>query len=167
MRNKLLIAAAVLVVLASVAYAAFSQVLNINGTGTASGSWQVKITDIDQVSSSGATDASAPTFTDTTATFDVNLAYPGATATYDVTIENSGTIDAKVSRVTGIDEANSATPAYITYGFSGVDATTTITANGGTNVAKVTVTWDPNSAPVTAGASKTATIKINYVQDTP
>lgn len=167
MRNKLLIAAAVVVVLASVAYAAFSQIININGTGTTSGDWKVKITGISQASANGATDASAPTFSDTTATFDVNLAYPGATATYDVAIQNTGTINAKVSSVTGIDEANAATPAYITYALSGVDATTTIAANGGTNTAKVTVTWDPNSAPVTAGATKNATIKINYVQDTP
>ena len=61
MRNKLLIAAAVVVVLASVAYAAFSQIININGTGTTSGDWKVKITGISQSSANGATDASAPT----------------------------------------------------------------------------------------------------------
>lgn len=38
MRNKLLIGAAILVVLASVAYAAFAQILTISGTGTAAGS---------------------------------------------------------------------------------------------------------------------------------
>lgn len=37
MRTKILVAALVVVGLASVAYAAFSQVLTISGTGTASG----------------------------------------------------------------------------------------------------------------------------------
>lgn len=37
MRNKLLIAALVVVGLASVAYAAFAQILTISGTGTAAG----------------------------------------------------------------------------------------------------------------------------------
>jgi hypothetical protein len=37
MRNKLLIAALIVVGLASVAYAAFAQVLTIGGTGTATG----------------------------------------------------------------------------------------------------------------------------------
>lgn len=167
MKNKLLVAAVVLIGVASVAYAAFSQILTIDGTGTASGSWDIKITGISQTSNNGGTDVTPPSFTDTSATFDVNLAFPGATATYDVTVTNDGTIPAKISSITGVDEANSAAPAYITYSISGVDATTTIDPNGGTNTATVVVTWDADSSPTTIGESKTATITLNYAQDTP
>lgn len=125
------------------------------------------ITGITQTSATGATEVSAPAFTATSATFDVNLAYPGATATYNVAIANTGTIDAVVDSVTGVTEANSAAPTYITYSLSGVAPATTIAANGGTNTATVTVTWDPASTPLTPNETKTATITLNYIQDTP
>jgi uncharacterized repeat protein (TIGR01451 family) len=167
MRNKLIIAAVVLVGLASVAYAAYTQVLNVNGTGTASGDWNVKITSITQSSATGVTDNTPPAFDDTSATFDVDLAYPGATATYDVTVTNNGSIPAKLTTLTDLASINSSAPTYITYATSGVTGgTTTLAADGGTNTMQVTVTWDSASAPVTSGASKAATITLNYDQDT-
>ena len=60
MKNKVLIAAVAIIGLASVAYASFTQLLTINGTGTATGSWDVKITGITRTSATGVTDASAP-----------------------------------------------------------------------------------------------------------
>lgn len=165
MRNKLLVAALVLVGLASVAYAAFAQTLTINGTGTAAGTWDVAITDITQTSATGATDNSAPTFNATSATFDVDLAYPGATATYDVTVTNNGTIPAVLSSITDLTALNAAAPTYITYQTSGVTAgSTTLAGGGATNVVQVTVTWDGASS--TSGGSKVATITLDYAQDT-
>jgi len=166
MKTKIIVGAFVLIGLASIAYAAFAQVLNISGTGTSSGDWSVKITSITQTSATGVTENSAPSFTDTSATFDVNLAYPGATATYQVTVTNAGTIPAVLTSVDGVTAANAAAPAYITYGLTGVNNGTTLAANGGTNVANVTVTWDSASAPVSSGETKTATITLNYAQDT-
>lgn len=166
MKKKIFVVAAVIIGLASVAYAAFSQNLNITGTGTTSADWNVKITGITQVAATGATEGSAPTFTDTSATFNVTLAYPGASATYDVAVLNGGTIPARLATITGVTEANAATPAHITYELTGVAANASLAANGGTNTATVKVTWDPDST-VTGTASKTATITLNYVQDTP
>lgn len=168
MRNKLIIAAVVLVGLASVAYAAYSQVLNVNGTGTAAGDWDVKITDITQTSNTGATDNTAPSYNDTSATFDVDLAYPGATATYDVTVTNDGSIPAILSSLTDLTSKNAEAPTYITYTATGLTAgSTTLAANGGTNVLHVTVTWDAGSSPDTSsGNSKAATVTLNYDQDT-
>lgn len=165
MKTKIIVAAFVVVGLASIAYAAFAQLLTINGTGTSAGDWNVKITGITQTASTGATDSVPPSFTDTSATFDVDLAYPGATATYDVVVTNNGTIPAIVTSVDGVPAANAAVPTYITYSLTGVTNGTTLAANGGTNTAKVTVTWDPASAPVSTNESKTATITINYEQD--
>ena len=168
MRNKILIAAVAVIGLASVAYAAFSQVLTINGTGTATGSWDVKITGITTQSSTGTTNASAPTYNATSATFSTNLQYPGATATYRVTVTNNGTIPAKLGTIDGLATANAASPTYITYAIAGVTAnTTTLAANGGTNTIDVTVTWDSASSPSTVGETKTATLEFNYAQNTP
>lgn len=165
MKTKIIVAAFIVLGLASIAYAAFAQLLTINGTGTSSGDWDVKITSITQTGNTGATENAAPTFTDTSASFDVNLAYPGATATYDVVVTNNGTIPAVITSVDGISTANAAAPVYITYTLTGVTNGTTLAANGGTNTATVTVTWDPDSAPVSVGESKTATITLNYEQD--
>ena len=167
MKNKLLVAAVVLVGLASVAYAAFTQTLTINGTGNAAGDWDVAITNITQTSATGATDVTAPTYNATSATFDVDLAYPGATATYAVTVTNNGSIPAELGTIGGLTAANAAAPTYIQYTVTGVTAnTTTLAANGGTNTINVTVTWDAASAPVTTGTTKTATLTFAYAQDT-
>lgn len=167
MRNKIIVAALVVVGFASVAYAAFAQVLTINGTGTAAGTWNVAITNITQTSNTGATDNTPPSYTGTSATFDVDLAYPGATATYDVTVTNSGTVPAILSSITDLTSINSQAPTYLTYTTTGVTGgTTTLAANGGTNVVHVTVTWDAASAPTTPNESKAATITLNYDQNT-
>jgi uncharacterized repeat protein (TIGR01451 family) len=167
MKKKLIIAGIVVVALASVAYAAFSQTLNVTGSGTAAGDWDVSITNITQTSATGATENSAPTFNGTAASFDVDLAYPGATAEYDVTVTNNGSIPAALTSLTNLASINAAAPAYITYTTSGVTGgSTTLAANGGTNVMHVTVTWDSASAPVTSGATKAATITLSYDQDT-
>lgn len=167
MKNKLLVAAVVLVGLASVAYAAFTQTLTINGTGNATGDWDVKITGITRTTAdgtNGATNVSAPTFNGTSATFDVDLAYPGATATYDVTVTNAGTVAAILDTVGGVTAANAAAPTYIDYTVTGVtDGVTTLAANGGTNTASVKVEWDPLDT-TSGAATKTATITLNYEQ---
>lgn len=166
MKKKVFVVAAIVIGLASVAYAAFSQTLTITGTGSTNADWNVKITGITQTAASGASTVSAPTFSDTTATFNVELAYPGASATYDVAIANTGTIPAKLESIAGVTEANAAAPEHILYELTGVSAGTTIAAVSGTNTATVKVTWDPAST-VTGTATKTATITLNYVQDTP
>lgn len=166
MRNKVLVAVFVVIGLASIAYAAYTQILTINGTGTTAGDWDVKVTSITQTSSTGVTENVAPSFTDTSATFDVDLAYPGASATYDVVVTNDGTIPAVLTSLDGVTTANAAAPLYITYDVTGVSNGTTLAANGGTNTATVTVEWDPASAPVSSGETKTATITLNYAQDT-
>jgi hypothetical protein len=171
MRNKLLLVTALIVGLSSIAYAAYTQNLTINGTGTATGTWNVAITDIDLVDSDGATENSAPTFNATSATFDVDLEYPGAFAEYDVEVTNAGNIPAILDTITDLTSKNAEAPTYITYAVSGVTAdVTTIGTNTGvddTNIITVRVEWDANSAPNTgSGNSKAATITFNYDQNT-
>ncbi|HSX32506.1 MAG TPA: hypothetical protein VLF43_04530 [Candidatus Saccharimonadales bacterium] len=168
MKSKLIIVAVAVIGLASVAYAAYSQTLNVNGSGTAAGDWNVAITNITQTAATGATENSAPAFDDTSATFDVDLAYPGASAEYDVTVTNAGSIPAALTSITDLTTLNAAAPAYITYTTSGVTGggVTKLTPSGGTNVLHVIVRWTAGSAPATTGTTKPATITLNYDQDT-
>ena len=155
------------IVLMSVGYAALAQVLTINGTANIDASWDVQITGITESTLTGATTKST-NFDATSATFNVDLAYPGATATYEISIENKGSIDAVLESITGVDSANAALPSEIQYTVTGVAANDELDS-GATAKAIVTVTWvksTDNKDTVPTETSKTATISLNYVQNT-
>lgn len=167
MKQKILIGVLIVAGLASIAYAAFSQSLVVNGTGTTTGNWDVKITGITNSASTGATQVNGtPSFTATSATFNANLAYPGASATYQITVSNQGNINAKLDSISDIATINAATPTDIKYTVTGVTAGTTTLAAGTTNVITVKVEWLATST-MTTNASKSATITFNYIQNTP
>lgn len=167
MKNKALLAAMVVIGVASVAYASFASTLTINGTGTAQGSWDVHIQSITRTSATGATDVgtSPSVATDKlTATFNVDLAYPGATATYSVVIANSGNVAAKLNSLTNLTTLNGSSPTYITYTIGGVAQNDVLAANS-TVTATVTVTWNAADNTNANGASKSATINFGYGQN--
>ena len=154
----------VIVCAASVAYASFASTLNISGTGTATGNWQVEIISITPTGQVGATDSPLPSFSATAATFSVNLAYPGATSSYQVAIKNKGNITAKLSTITDLTTINNSAPTYITDAVSGVAVNDTLAPNA-TATATVTVTWAASATTNPSGASKAATIAFNYIQN--
>lgn len=157
----------VAIVLMSVGYAALAQVLTINGTANIDASWDVEITGITEGTLKGATTKTI-TSNATSATFNVDLAYPGATASYEVAIENKGSIDAVLESISGVDTANTALPTEVQYSVTGVKEGDEL-ASGATTKAIVTVTWvasADNSDTVPTQTSKTATINLNYVQNT-
>lgn len=167
MKSKNIIIGALLVAIVamSVGYAALAQQLTINGTANIKGSWGVEFTKIDEGTLTGATTVGVPSFTATSATFEVDLAYPGATATYDITIENKGNIDATLDSISGVDAANSNAPTEIQYTITGVAKNDTLAA-GATTTAHVTVTWvsSDEGDTIPEETTKTATITLNYVQ---
>jgi len=166
MRNKIIPIAIIIIGIASVAYASFATSLTVTGTGTATGNWAVAIQSITPTAQVGATDhVSTPTFTATSATFNVDLAYPGATSSYQVAIKNTGNISAKLSSLTDLTAINSGAPTYLTYVVSGV-AQNDVLAAGASVTATVTVTWASSASTNPSGASKGATITFNYVQNT-
>lgn len=164
-KNIILLLLLLIIVGMTVGYAALAQLLTINGTANITASWDIKITNIAEGTLNGATSKTAAVVSGDklSATFDVNLLYPGASATYVITIKNAGTINARLESITGIDTANSAAPNEITYSISARenDALT----SGDTVDYIVTVNWnDTNAIPETK--TKSATITLNYIQDT-
>lgn len=147
----------------AVGYAALAQLLTINGTANITGNWDIKISNIAEESLTGAVSNKAAVVAGDklSASFDVNLQYPGASATYIVTVQNAGTINATLESITGVDTANVAQPVEITYT---IDAKEKDTLNAGTTKDyRVTVTWaDSNAIPEVK--TKSATITLNYVQ---
>lgn len=162
-KNVLLLLLILGIIGMAIGYAALAQLLTINGTANISASWDVKISNIKEGTLNGATSKTAAIVSGDklSASFDVDLKYPGASATYVITVQNAGTINAMLESVTGVENANALQPTELTYA---IDATANDTLNSGsTKDYIVTVTWaDSNAIPETK--TKTATITLNYVQ---
>ncbi len=161
-KNIILVILLLVVVGMAVGYAALSQALVINGTANISAEWKIMFTDIKEGKMNGAESKTSPSYTSTTATFDVNLLYPGASAQYVITVANQGSINAKLTSVDGIESVNKVAPKDITYS---IDAKKDDTlASGATKDYIVTVTWNADSTEIPETKSKTATITLNYEQ---
>ena len=161
-KNIILLILLLVVVGMAVGYAALSQALVINGTANITAEWKIMITDIKEGQMSGAESKTSPSYTSTTATFDVNLLYPGATAQYVVTVANQGSINAKLISVDGLDSANKAAPSDITYSINAKSDDTL--GSGDTKDYIITVTWNADATELTQTKSKPATITLNYEQ---
>ena len=110
----------------------------------------------------GAKENVAATASGTSATFNVELEYPGAVANFDIVVENGGSIDAVLNSITGVDTANNTDPAEIKYTVTGISNGDELTAGQSTTF-RVTVEWlDSDTIPEVK--SKTATITLNYAQ---
>ena len=108
-RNYIIAGLCMILVIMGVGYAAFQSQLRISGTSNITSNWSVKITDIQSKVVNGTpANASAPTHTDTTATFRTTLTSPGDTMQYDVTVLNEGDIDAKLDKITIPESTNPA-----------------------------------------------------------
>ncbi len=161
-KNIILLILLLVIVGMAVGYAALSQALVINGTASITTEWKILFTDIKEGTLIGAESKTMPSYTATTATFDVNLLYPGASAQYLVTVANQGSIDAKITSVDGIESVNATVPTEITYK---IDAQTDDTLKSGeTKTYIVTVSWDASSETIPETKTKTATITLNYEQ---
>lgn len=162
-KNILLLILLLVVLGMTIGYAALAQLLNINGTANITASWDIKITNIAEGTLSGAKSKTAAVVSGDklSATFDVDLLYPGASATYIVTVQNGGTIDAKLESITGIDTANSAAPSGIIYSINAVESD--VLNNGDSKDYTVTVKWEDTNA-IPEVKTKSATITLNYVQ---
>ena len=164
-KNLLLTILLIAVIGMATGYAAMSQQLVINGTANITTEWDVHIKSItasSNNSNTGAKDKVMPSFTSTSATFNVDLERPGSTASYTITVENSGTIAAKLEEVTGLETANSAEPTGIKYTIN--TKTNDELESGQTIDYIVTVTWDPEATEIPDVKTKTATITLNYEQ---
>ena len=102
-------------------YAALSQVLNINGTSSISGDFNIQIIALDENTMNHAQTVSKSGLGTTTVSFTVDLESPGASAIYDVTVENKGSIDAVLKSIEGIDEANLSAPLDVKFSTTGIE----------------------------------------------
>ena len=160
-RNYIIAGLCMILVIMGVGYAAFQSQLKISGTSNIASNFLVKITDI-QVSNivRGAADKEdVTTHTDTTATFGTTLQSPGDSITYDITIENKGTIDAVLKTITKTDTSNSA----ILFTTSGVNEGDPLNV-GEIATMQVTVTYNPEVTSQPEDLDSTLKVDLDYEQ---
>ena len=144
----------------AVGYAAFSSQLKISGTSSVTSSWDVEITNIESTNVIGsATNGSAPTYTKTTATFNTNLVSPGDSITYDVTVENKGSIDATLKTITKTDTNNSA----ILFETSGIKEGDSLLVGAKAHMF-VKVTYNKTITSQPKNLTSTLKVTLDYVQ---
>lgn len=105
-KKSLIVALLAVVLVMSVGYAAFAQQLNITGDATITSRWDVHFQEGAATYQTNSIMGTNPTGDVTvaggglTATFTAKLISPGDTITYTIPIENTGTINAKLSTIT-------------------------------------------------------------------
>lgn len=165
-KRNILVAVLVAAILTlTVGYALLSQQLLINTTaGTGDAMFGVEFTELTNTALNKATEDLA-SFTGTTVTFAVTLNEPSASANYEVTVSNTGTIDAELDTINGVVQANEQEPLDIQFELVGINEGDTLAA-GETKTFDVKVSWDVDSEEIPELTEKTATISLNYVQST-
>lgn len=142
-RKVVILALIVCVFFFSVAYAVLAKNLNISASSNINASWNIKITDIKSKDVLGtATNSFEPkVLSDTAATFGTNLIAPGDAITYEITIENKGTINAILKDII-VSESSTINNSNIKYNITGVTTDITTLKTGNINVAELKVYYD-------------------------
>lgn len=143
-----------------IGYAAFSTNIVINGTANIASTWQVVFTNIEEVSkSSGVTVITAPTISETNATFNVDLETPGDEIEYKITVENQGTLDAIVTNITATELGSDAIKFKLTDIKEGdiLEKQTSTTFS-------IIISYDNNVTSQPALTDNELVININYTQ---
>ena len=170
MHNKNIIIGALLaiVLVMTVAFAAFSTSLTITDTASTAKKWEIKITSIEKTSGTAtdvpynATSATDGTrvVNDLSANFKAQFVSPGDSATYTVTVKNNGTLAAKVSNIAF---TNGNTDA-ITNTYTGIAQNDTLAAGESTTFT-VTTTYTSNVTSQPYVTKANCSITLTFIQN--
>ena len=162
-RNVVIGALLAAVAIMAVGYAALAQTLTITGNATITSTWNVAITAISEgTPTGGATNRTPAKYTGTTATFDVDLKNPGDKMVYEITVKNSGSLNAKLTGLTVTPEDPAESGIY--YKVTGVTPNVTTLDATQTNTVTVEVGWAAGDATVPDETTKSLTVNLTYTQ---
>ena len=167
-RNYIIIGLCAILVIMGVGYAAFSQLLTINGTANITNSWNIEITNIrgvnlSSVQNNGAYDKEEPTVGQdkVSATFHTGLIQPGDTRIYEVEVTNKGSVDADITSVFKNTLSDSIYFSYDGVGPLGGTGTDVLTNAGVYNTNELT-TEEPFSLPANTNNVRYIYITVKY-----
>ena len=163
MKKKYMITIFVIAIICilAIGYAAFTSQLNITGTSTITSSWDIKITSVTVKSVVGnAKKEIEPVISGTSATFKTTLESPGDSMTYEVTVTNNGSVDAKVGSIEMTDSSNPA----IVFSTNGINQNDLLKSKE-SQTFEVTVAYSDSVTTQPDNLSATLALKLNYVQN--
>ena len=139
-----------------VGYAAFQTKLEIKGSSKVTSNWDIRITNVtDGTSTGGAENTVKPSWTNLTASMEANLYDKGDAMEYDVTIENKGTLDAKLNDIlTNIEKENN---EAVLITFTGYTKGEVLKA-GGSKIVHVKIEYNPEYE----GGETSSEVEINF-----
>lgn len=144
---------AVTVLCMSIGFATYNQDLDINGTTTVEAAkWDIHFKEGSYVESTGSVVATSYSLDVTTMSYEVTLSAPGDYYEFTATVENGGTFDANLVKLT-MTSLTDEQAKYLTY---------TITYDGQT----YTTTTSDLSIALAKGATKDVTVRVEYVAPT-
>ena len=125
-----------------VGYAAFNTELKISGTSKVTSNWDIRITNVtDGTPTGNAKNTVKPSWTTLTASMEADLYKKGDAMEYDVTIENRGTLDAKLNDILTNTQNSNSEAVIIT--FSGYTKGE-ILEHGKSKLVHVKIEYNPN-----------------------
>ena len=146
-----------------IGYALLSTQLDITGTAQITSDWKILFTSAEEKEMNNATTNKKEITGLTTLTLDVQLQQPGSSATYDVVVENQGDLDAMLTAINGVDEANSQSPLPIKVGLSNIRVGDAL-LSGEEKTFQVTVYWDASVDFNETEMQKEIEITLTYEQ---
>ena len=162
-KNFAIVALVCALAIMAVGYSLLTQNLTINGTANITSTWDVQITGITEgEATGGAINKTPASFTGTSATFNVNLVKPGDKMVYEITVKNSGTLNAKLTGLT----VNPAEPAStgIYYKVTGVEQNVTTLDADAENTITVEVGWNASDTTMPVETTQALTVNLTYSQ---
>ena len=167
-RNYIIVGLCAVLVVMGVGYAAFSQLLTINGTANITNSWNIEITNIrgvnlSSVQNNGAYDKEEPTVGQdkVSATFHTGLIQPGDTRIYEVEVTNKGSVDADITSVFKNTLSDAIYFSYDGVGPLGGTGTDVLT-NAGVYNTDLLTTEEPFSLPANTNNVRYIYITVKY-----
>ena len=146
-----------------IGYAVLSQQLDINGTAQITSNWKILFTSAEEKEMTNATTTRKEISDLTTLTLDVNLTQPGASATYDVVVENQGDLDAVLSNINGVSESNNKDPQAIKVSVENIKVGDALLASD-SKTFQVKVYWDASVDFSETNMQKEIEITLTYEQ---
>ena len=146
-----------------IGYAVLSQQLDINGTAQITSNWKILFTSAEEKEMTNATTTRKEISDLTTLTLDVQLEQPGASATYDVVVENQGDLDAVLSSINGVNENNNKDPKSIKVSVENIKVGDPLLA-GDKKTFQVKVYWDESVDFSETNMQKEIEITLTYEQ---
>lgn len=127
--------------------------------------WGIKISDIQVIDQTATANPGTPSHTDSTVTLAATLNVPGDAVTYEITVQNTGTMDAVLESQTFIEGMSATDSSLIVYTYSQLSDDLKA---GETTKFTVTATYDAMTTQdqIDASLSRTKTIigTFNYKQ---